>query len=66
MSTTLERMTEVRWYNPDGSATINITLVKRVVNACAAHTGDSNNLYLCDNTGTTGSWKKLTNTAVTV
>ena len=65
-ATALNLGAEVRWYNPDGSAPINIALVKRVVNACAAHTGDSNNLYLCDSSGTTGSWKKLTNTATTV
>lgn len=65
-ATALNLGAEVRWYNPDGSAPINLTLVKRTVNAVAAHTGDSNNLYLCDNTGTTGSWKKMTNLATTI
>lgn len=56
----------VSWYNPDGSAPINITQVKRAVNSIAAHTGDSNNLYLCDSSGTTGSWKKMTAPATTI
>lgn len=56
----------VTWRNPDGSAPIDLTLVARTGNSFAAHTADSNNLYLCDFTGGAGSWKKMTAPATTI
>lgn len=56
----------VSWFNPDGSAPINLTLIARTVNSMAAHTSDSNNLYICDATATTNSWKKMTAPATTI
>ncbi|MBE2242473.1 MAG: hypothetical protein IAE86_06945 [Burkholderiaceae bacterium] len=65
-ATALNMSSNCYWYNPDGSAPLNITTLRRTVNAIAAHSGDGNHLYVCDNTGSAGSWKKMVNPATTV